>query len=89
MSAIVEYGFTERQVRFLILVMRHAGLRIKRQRRVHRPGPSTPFRGRSHPGFRVGALSAEIELALIRACTSAGTIDRLSASTASPSALRC
>ena len=29
--AIVDYGFTERQSRFLVLVMRHSGLCIKRQ----------------------------------------------------------
>lgn len=29
--AIVDYGFTERQARFLVLVMRHSGLCIKRQ----------------------------------------------------------
>lgn len=28
---VVEYGFTERQARFLVLVMRHAGLCVKRQ----------------------------------------------------------
>ncbi|MBY0495703.1 MAG: hypothetical protein K2Y23_15955 [Cyanobacteria bacterium] len=28
---MVEYGFTERQARFLVLVMRHAGLCVKRQ----------------------------------------------------------
>ena len=31
MQAIVDYGFTERQARFLVLVMRHAGLCVKRQ----------------------------------------------------------
>lgn len=30
-QAVVEYGFTERQARFLVLVMRHAGLCVKRQ----------------------------------------------------------
>lgn len=30
-QAIADYGFTERQPRFLVLVMRHAGLCIKRQ----------------------------------------------------------
>jgi hypothetical protein len=30
-QAIVDYGFTERQARFLVLVMRHSGLCIKRQ----------------------------------------------------------
>jgi hypothetical protein len=30
-QAIVDYGFTERQSRFLVLVMRHSGLCIKRQ----------------------------------------------------------
>jgi hypothetical protein len=30
-QAIADYGFTERQARFLMLVMRHAGLCIKRQ----------------------------------------------------------
>jgi hypothetical protein len=29
--AVVDYGFTERQARFLVLVMRHAGLCVKRQ----------------------------------------------------------
>jgi hypothetical protein len=30
-QAIADYGFTERQARFLVLVMRHAGLCVKRQ----------------------------------------------------------
>jgi hypothetical protein len=30
-QAIIDYGFTERQARFLVLVMRHSGLCIKRQ----------------------------------------------------------
>lgn len=30
-QAIVDYGFTDRQARFLVLVMRHSGLCIKRQ----------------------------------------------------------
>ena len=30
-QAIADYGFTERQARFLVLVMRHSGLCIKRQ----------------------------------------------------------
>ena len=30
-QAVADYGFTERQARFLVLVMRHAGLCIKRQ----------------------------------------------------------
>jgi hypothetical protein len=30
-DAIADYGFTERQARFLVLVMRHAGLCVKRQ----------------------------------------------------------
>ena len=30
-QAVVEYGFTERQARFLVVVMRHAGLCVKRQ----------------------------------------------------------
>jgi hypothetical protein len=30
-KAIVDYGFTERQARFLVLVLRHSGLCIKRQ----------------------------------------------------------
>ena len=30
-QAIVDYGFTERQARFLVLVMRHSGLCVKRQ----------------------------------------------------------
>src|SRR5262245_29924902 len=30
-QAVVAYGFTERQARFLVLVMRHAGLCVKRQ----------------------------------------------------------
>ena len=29
--AVVDYGFTDRQARFLVLVMRHAGLCVKRQ----------------------------------------------------------
>src|SRR5437868_12081064 len=30
-QAVADYGFTERQARFLVLVMRHAGLSLKRQ----------------------------------------------------------
>ena len=30
-QAVVDHGFTERQARFLVLVMRHAGLCVKRQ----------------------------------------------------------
>src|SRR5919201_5770496 len=30
-DAVIDYGFTERQARFLVLVMRHAGLCVKRQ----------------------------------------------------------
>jgi hypothetical protein len=30
-QALADYGFTERQARFLVLVMRHAGLCVKRQ----------------------------------------------------------
>ena len=30
-QGVVDYGFTERQARFLVLVMRHAGLCVKRQ----------------------------------------------------------
>src|SRR5437899_7236435 len=30
-QAVIDYGFTERQARFLVLVMRHAGLCVKRQ----------------------------------------------------------
>jgi hypothetical protein len=30
-QAVVDYGFTERQARFLVLVMRHAGLCLRRQ----------------------------------------------------------
>jgi len=31
LQAVVDYGFTERQARFLVLVMRHSGLCVKRQ----------------------------------------------------------
>ena len=30
-QVVTDYGFTERQARFLVLVMRHAGLCVKRQ----------------------------------------------------------
>src|SRR5207244_10092429 len=30
-QAVVDYGFTEREARFLVLVMRHSGLCVKRQ----------------------------------------------------------
>lgn len=30
-QAVADYGFTERQARFLVLVMRHSGLCVKRQ----------------------------------------------------------
>ena len=30
-QAITEYGLTDRQARFLVLVMRHSGLCVKRQ----------------------------------------------------------
>ena len=31
LQAIVEYGFTDREARFLVLVMRHAGVCVPRQ----------------------------------------------------------
>lgn len=30
-QAVADHGFTERQARFLVLVMRHSGLCVKRQ----------------------------------------------------------
>ncbi len=38
-QAVTDFGFTERQARFLVLVMRHAGVCVPRQyceRRRHR-----------------------------------------------------
>ena len=47
-QAVVDYGFTEREARFLVLVMRHAGLCVKRQHAA--------FAGIANGGDRCNAL---------------------------------
>ena len=47
-QAVAEYGFTEREARFLVLVMRHAGLCVKRQ--------YAAFAGIANGGDRCNAL---------------------------------
>lgn len=47
-QAVVDYGFTEREARFLVLVMRHSGLCIKRQ--------YAAFAGIANGGDRCNAL---------------------------------
>jgi hypothetical protein len=47
-QAVVDYGFTEREARFLVLVMRHAGLCVKRQ--------YAAFAGIANGGDRCNAL---------------------------------
>jgi len=47
-QAVVDYGFTEREARFLVLVMRHAGLCVKRQ--------YASFAGIANGGDRCNAL---------------------------------
>jgi len=47
-QAVVDYGFTEREARFLVLVMRHAGLCVKRQ--------YATFAGIANGGDRCNAL---------------------------------
>jgi len=79
-QAVADYGFTERQARFLVLVMRHAGLCIKRQYATfagiaNGGEKSNAFfdrlvrrvcrRGRLHPQPRT-ALSRSLEAALPR-----------------------
>jgi hypothetical protein len=47
-DAVADYGFTERQARFLVLVMRHAGLCVKRQ--------YAAFAGIAHGGAKCNAF---------------------------------
>jgi hypothetical protein len=47
-QAVIDYGFTEREARFLVLVMRHSGLCVKRQYAV--------FAGIASGGDRCNAL---------------------------------
>jgi hypothetical protein len=47
-QAVVDYGFTQREARFLVLVMRHAGLCVKRQ--------YAAFAGIANGGDRCNAL---------------------------------
>lgn len=51
-QAVVDYGFTEREAKFLILVMRHAGLCIKRQ--------YAAFVGIANGGDRCNALFTKL-----------------------------
>jgi hypothetical protein len=51
-QAVVEYGFTEREARFLVLVMRHAGLCVKRQ--------YAAFAGIANGGDRCNALFGKL-----------------------------
>lgn len=50
--AVVDYGFTEREARFLVLVMRHSGLCIKRQ--------YAAYAGIANGGDRCNALFAKL-----------------------------
>lgn len=47
-QAVVDYGFTEREARFLVLVTRHGGLCVKRQ--------YAAFAGIANGGDRCNAL---------------------------------
>jgi len=51
-QAVIDYGFTEREARFLILVMRHSGLCIKRQ--------YAAFAGIANGGDRCNALFTKL-----------------------------
>src|SRR5690348_6476323 len=51
-QAVLEYGFTEREAKFLVLVMRHAGLCIKRQ--------YAAFAGIANGGDRCNALFTKL-----------------------------
>ena len=51
-QAVVEYGFTEREAKFLVLVMRHAGLCVKRQ--------YAAFAGIANGGDRCNALFTKL-----------------------------
>jgi hypothetical protein len=57
-QAVVDYGFTERQARFLVLVMRHSGLCVKRQ--------YAAFAGIVNGGERCNAFFAKLVPARIR-----------------------
>jgi hypothetical protein len=51
-QAVVEYGFTEREARFLVLVMRHAGVCVRHQ--------YAAFAGIANGGDRCNALFAKL-----------------------------
>jgi hypothetical protein len=51
-QAIAEYGFTDRQARFLVLVMRHSGLCVKRQ--------YAPFAGIKRGGEKCNAFFSKL-----------------------------
>jgi hypothetical protein len=51
-QAVVDYGFTEREAKFLVLVMRHAGLCVKRQ--------YANFAGIANGGDRCNALFTKL-----------------------------
>lgn len=51
-QAVIDYGFTEREARFLVLVMRHSGLCVKRQ--------YAAFAGIANGGDRCNALFAKL-----------------------------
>ena len=61
-QAVVDYGFTEREARFLVLVMQHSGLCIKRQ--------YASFAGIANGGDRCNALFAKL---VRRGCATAVT----------------
>jgi transcription elongation factor len=50
LAAIVEHGFTERQARFLALVMRHSGVCVPRQYAQVAASPRAPNATRSSTG---------------------------------------
>jgi hypothetical protein len=57
-QAIAKIGFTERQARFLVLVMRHAGVCVPRQ--------YASFAGIAHGGKKCNAFFAKARQASIR-----------------------
>ena len=81
-QAIADYGFTNRQARFLVLVIRHAGLCIKRQygefARVPRGGEKCNmfFEKLVRRGFAAVALSAQPRTALSHPLQAAVSLDR-------------
>ena len=56
-SAVADYGFSERQARFLVLVMRHAGLCVEAA--VRRPSPGSRTAVRSATRFSPSSSAAD------------------------------